>query len=1021
MRRRDWQLKRTGWSAALALALAAGAHAAGAADSAAHLLERGQCSAALQAARSAVDNANRDPRAASTTVSAALAQFSQAALECRRPDTPGLDEALARELSLREKLSGPDSVAAAQVKLQRARRAMQLNRVDEALAQTQALRESPRYAGWPPRLRAGVLAQLASLHNLRADARRALENAEAALALARASAAEEPALLLAALQEQGFALTRMRQGAKALQPLNEAQEVARARFGPDSRQLADALRFVAYAKRDAGDFGGAIGAFEQAVAIQRAQAEVDERQIALLLLNLGQTLKISGDGDHALARYEEALAIDAQAPDPAGRTRPGILHGLANLYRDRDDNQRALVLYAQAVPLFAATFGEHSVQLAQVLNNYANAQGNLGDYDAAIALYERALAIARERQSADPADYAPLGNIAMMRVWQSRFAEAESGFRDALARLHGVAAGSEASALFPQLGLAASLWGQGRFDDAFAAAETAEQLRQSGLRLALSHLGEAHAIGFQEYQRPSLDFVLAIAAASGKPEQLTRAWELSMTARDQVTAQFAQRIAAARAAHDPKLAAAWQAWRAASGEIARTELQPAADHAARRAAQDALDRAERQLADAANSFVAAAVEAKRSTLADLRRVMPAASSLLLFVVVQPHAASDFAKPDAVQGAPDLYALVLPTATGQLRAIKLGSVAQATQRIEAWSAALADPATALATVNARGRAVREMLWDPLRPALVGKRVLIVPSGALFRVAWSALPDGNGFLIDRGWSIHVLNHERELLAPALPPMRRLLAIADPSPPLTLPQTSVCPGADRVLPALPGARREAQELAAFWRKQFAQADSLQLLIGENATEARVRQASPGVDVVHFATHSIGVAGAGCASVATRGFALVSETPAPEADAALFAPAALALASTQPSGSENDGVLSAEEIAALDLSQVHWAVLAACATAAGATRHYEGLFGLARAFRVAGARTVLMSLWPVDDEATAQWSKALYQARFDRGLDTAAALAQAQRSLLDARRSRGDSQHPYYWAGFVAAGDWR
>lgn len=1019
MARRGRQHKRIGcWSAALALALAAAVHASGTADSAAALLESGQCSAALQAARNAIERADR-VHGVAASAAAALAQFSHIALECRRPDAAGLDEALARELSLRENVSGTDSAAAAQVKLARARRALQLNRIDEAIAQTQALRESPRYAAWPLPLRASVLAQLASLYNLRADARRALENAEAALALARVGSAD-PALLLAALQEQGFALTRMRQGAKALQPLNEAQQVARARFGPNSRQLADALRFAAYAKRDAGDFGGAIGAFEQAVAIQRAQAEVDERQIALLLLNLAQTLKISGDGDRALARYEEALAIDARAPDPAGRTRPAVLHGLANLYRDRDDNQRALTLYAQAVPLFGATFGEHSVQLAQVLNNYANAQGNLGDYDAAIALYERALGIARERQSADPGDYVPLTNIAMMRVWQGRYAEAESGFRDMLARVSGVSAGSEASALFSQLGLAASLWGQGRLDDAFNAAITAEQMRQTGLRLALSHLGEAHAIGFQEYQRPSLDFVLAIAAASGKSAHLVRAWELSMAARDQVTARFAQRIAAARAARDPKLAAAWQAWRAASAEVARTELQPARDDAARRAAQDAMDHADRDLADAANPFVAAALDAKRSALADLRGVTPPESSLVLFVVVQPHVASDFAKPDAAQGAPDLYALVLPTAGGQPRAIKLGSAAQAAQRIEAWSAALSDPGTALAAVNARGTAVREMLWDPLRTALPGKRVLIVPSGALFRVAWSALPEGNGFLIDRGWSIHVLNHERELLAPALPPMQRLLAIADPAPPLALPQNNACPDTDR-LPALPGARREAQELGEFWRSRFAQADALQLLVGENATKARVREASPRADVLHFATHSVGAIGAGCANVATRGFALVGDTPAAEAEAALFVPAALALAPVQQAGSEIDGLLSAEEIAALDLSHVHWAVLAACATAAGATRHYEGLFGLARAFRIAGARTVLMSLWPVDDTATAQWSKALYQARFGRGLDTAAALTYAQRSVLDARRRHGDSQHPYYWAAFVAVGDWR
>ncbi len=118
---------------------------------------------------------------------------------------------------------------------------------------------------------------------------------------------------------------------------------------------------------------------------------------------------------------------------------------------------------------------------------------------------------------------------------------------------------------------------------------------------------------------------------------------------------------------------------------------------------------------------------------------------------------------------------------------------------------------------------------------------------------------------------------------------------------------------------------------------------------------------------------------------------------------------------------MLTAEEITALDLSRARWAVLATCATAAGSTHRYEGLFGLARAFRLAGARTVLTSLWPVDDAATAEWTQALYAARIGEGLDTAASIAAAQGRVIAARRARGDSTHPYNWAAFTATGDWR
>jgi CHAT domain-containing protein len=122
-----------------------------------------------------------------------------------------------------------------------------------------------------------------------------------------------------------------------------------------------------------------------------------------------------------------------------------------------------------------------------------------------------------------------------------------------------------------------------------------------------------------------------------------------------------------------------------------------------------------------------------------------------------------------------------------------------------------------------------------------------------------------------------------------------------------------------------------------------------------------------------------------------------------------------------EDDGILTAEEIAALDLSGVEWAVLSACDTGAGEVRAGEGVFGLRRAFQIAGARTLIMSLWSVDDESTREWMTALYDARLHRRLSTAESVRHASLSVLNARRNAGQSTHPFHWAAFVAAGDWR
>jgi CHAT domain-containing protein len=122
-----------------------------------------------------------------------------------------------------------------------------------------------------------------------------------------------------------------------------------------------------------------------------------------------------------------------------------------------------------------------------------------------------------------------------------------------------------------------------------------------------------------------------------------------------------------------------------------------------------------------------------------------------------------------------------------------------------------------------------------------------------------------------------------------------------------------------------------------------------------------------------------------------------------------------------EEDGVLTAEEIAALDLSGVEWAVLSACDTGTGEIEAGEGVLGLRRAFRIAGAGALIMSLWSVDDEAARQWMEALYRARLVEGKDTSECARAAGLALLKERRKKSLTTHPFFWGAFVTAGDWK
>jgi CHAT domain-containing protein len=245
------------------------------------------------------------------------------------------------------------------------------------------------------------------------------------------------------------------------------------------------------------------------------------------------------------------------------------------------------------------------------------------------------------------------------------------------------------------------------------------------------------------------------------------------------------------------------------------------------------------------------------------------------------------------------------------------------------------------------------------------------------------------------------------------------------------------------LPAARAEAEEVAKLWTSSRGEAgEPAQTLVGAVASEASFKQLAPGRRVLHLATHGFFLgdecdgavapgtrAVGGLTSGAAQATAATASRPparrqqlAPE-NPLLLSGLAFAGANWRSSAGadEDDGILTAEEVAGLDLTGLDWAVLSACDTGLGVVRVGEGVLGLRRAFQTAGARTVIMSVWSVEDRSTRQWMRALYQARFERGLDTADAVHQAALSTLRARRSATASGHPFFWAGFVAAGDWR
>jgi len=401
------------------------------------------------------------------------------------------------------------------------------------------------------------------------------------------------------------------------------------------------------------------------------------------------------------------------------------------------------------------------------------------------------------------------------------------------------------------------------------------------------------------------------------------------------------------------------------------------------------------------------------------------------------------------------------------AVPLGDAEGIHPLVEAWrnEAAFAPQGLLLAdgTSEARyreqGEKLRKAIWDCVEHEAKGSRlVLIVPDAELHLVSFATLPIGKDqYLVERAPLIHYLSTERDLVvAPGgSRPGSGLLAVGGPdfdsqtaarvADATTVPTlrgaAPSCSDIRKVkLEPLPGSLTEVDEVEALWMESAARRTGGQdargavlKLTGAMADEAAIKARSPGHRVLHFATHGLFARLDRCSSMiedarsrVRHGLRSGLERPPPPnpTSSSPLDLSGLALAGANlrngSDGESEDGVLTAEEISTMNLTDVEWAVLSACDTGLGKVVTGEGVLGLRRAFEVAGARTLIMSLWSMEDESTRLWMRGLYHHRL-RGLSTAEAVRRASLESIAERRSRGKSTHPFFWGCFVAAGAWK
>ncbi len=827
-----------------------------------------------------------------------------------------------------------------------------------------------------------------------------------AVAIAERHAAERPQRLGTALSRRLTLERRLGHVANAVELGERLYALALARSGPEGSLTQSAKVNLGYAVLTLGDHARARTILTSTMAYYRTSMQPTNSSLLQMRVALAAACMKLGDEVAARAQFDTVDAVIATNPktpswlvDYNATVRSGLEIRAGRYVEAR----RRLLSLAHAKPMEIASQGDLAAQL----------------YETLVGREDRALVDSLGRNldaMADTTGITRVNNWPAILLSRAR-AEARVGDRT-LARMH---------------------------------AAQVESTTTDRFRWEILALTDREALVWEEEAHDAADLLVETAMPE-RIEDVREAWS-SVVRRRGLVREIVEGRRELSAPGDTALAAAharWVALQQTYAQIVVSGVLDAHDPAARQrfeASHDAVESAERRYA-------------RLSALAG-KPMEPPTLDRILARLGPDEALVAFMRTEVTRGRPQLSVFVA-TGRGHVpRLIPLGAEGRISAAIRDWVDALAAPPpadprearAAEALARGRGETVRRLVWEPVRALLGNVRVVqLVPSGPVLDLPWLALPTTRGrYMAEDSLRVIVRPAERDLLSDAAPSLSRgLLAVGDPDFDLGAPHLvgtlkpqrvqmpGVCTPAAVQLSYLPGARAEAEGIAALWHERHA-ADPVRLLMGDDATETRFKELSAGHRVLHLATHGV-LTRSTCESsdVQTRGVGGVAPVASPPSrrKRANVESAAIA-ASPEPSpwlGREvwlalaganraafdstdgNEGWLTANEVVTLDLRGTERVVLSACQSGVVDRWNHDALLGMRRAFHMAGAHAVVASQWAIADAATREWMEAFYASPSP---STAGALQDASRAVLADRRAKGRTTHPFYWAAFTATGD--
>lgn len=780
----------------------------------------------------------------------------------------------------------------------------------------------------------------------------------------------------------------------------------------------------------------------------------DDARIADGIVVLARLMKKRGRLDEAEELYRRALQQTEAAHmlDYA----PGALLGLARIRLQQRDLDEARELFERAFEITSQQWRSGHPSLIWILSGLGDVALLLADFDDAQLHYDDAVQLALQVYGNEHASTAiHVSKLAALSYRRGRLEETDAHLTEALEMRVKSIGPDHASTAYTRRELARLRLDLGRSDEAFELAGEAASVARRWLENVFDHCSEQDRFHYAAKHRWVVDTLLSATAAAPTPARERRAYEAVAAWKGMVFRAQARTLRQPSEEGRAILAELRTVRRRMSellyGDPGHAETDVAARIAELRRRREELDSDLSRLNATGSAQALVGVDEIATSLPDAgawvefhigRRWQPARTVV------------DRAGERITPGhwLKDQLTAWVVRSDGALARVELGFAQPVQQLVEEF---LDDLVTHRALTVVRvgeseesiAAELREALWDPIAAHLDGvDLVLMSPDGFLGTLPFETLTERDGsFLIEKRAFVYMqdgssLVRASGAVARASPTsilalgnvdydeMGRadrageLLAAADAS--------ALRSGLQEFWLPLSETGREADGILHMAKRFLGEEIDRQSLQGTEATEARLKSEIEGRDVLHLATHGYfqpeglpsmweeaqGGTTTDAGEMRREREELAGLYPG------LLSGLVLAGANLEPEESEEDGLLTADELGWLDLSSCQLAVLSACETGLGTARGGEGLQSLRRAFHQAGARTVISSLWRVRDQETVELMTGFYRRHWMDGESPSRALRSSQLEMLRKNRERYRGRaRPSTWGAFVLSGDWR